>query len=199
MADQQRHPQDRPRERDPRTGSSAAAARIAQQSTWVDLQIRQAMERGAFDNLPGQGKPIDDLGARHDPDWWLKKLVEREQIAVLPASLQLRKDDAELDAHLDTLNVEDLVRREVEEFNERVLRARYRPAEGPPLITQPRDVEQTVADWATRRAQRRAAALAQASAAVADDARRPSSSGGWTKGWTARLRRLLRRPSRPAE
>ena len=195
MADEQRHPQDHPRERDPRTGSSAAAARIAQQSTWVDLQIRQAMERGAFDNLPGQGKPIDDLGTRHDPDWWLKKMVEREQIAVLPASLQLRKDDAELDAQLDTLNVEDLVRREVEEFNERVLRARYRPPEGPPLITQPRDVEHTVADWAARRAERRAAALAQASAAVADDAPRPPSSGGWT----GRLRHLLRRPSRPAE
>ena len=56
------------------------------------------MERGDFDDLPGAGKPIEDLGEHHDPDWWLKKLVEREHIAraARPAS-QLRKEDAELD------------------------------------------------------------------------------------------------------
>ena len=27
--------------------------------TWVERQIREAMERGEFDNLPGKGKPID--------------------------------------------------------------------------------------------------------------------------------------------
>ena len=55
------------------------------------------MERGEFDNLPGAGKPIEGLGAQHDPEWWLKQLIERERIAVLPPALQLRKDDAELD------------------------------------------------------------------------------------------------------
>lgn len=189
MADE--HRQDRQQERDPRTGRSAAAARIAQQPTWVDLQIRQAMERGDFDDLPGSGKPIQDLGTRHDPDWWLKQMVERERIAVLPASLQLRKDDAELDAHLDTLNVEAQVRREVEEFNERVIRARYRPSEGPPLITQPRDVEQTVSDWATRLAERRAVARTQATAADADEARESVASSRWSR----RLWRWFHRPS----
>ena len=43
------------RERDDRTGRSAAAARIAHQASWVDLQVRRAMERGEFDDLPGQG------------------------------------------------------------------------------------------------------------------------------------------------
>jgi DnaJ family protein C protein 28 len=27
--------------------------------TWIDQQIRQAQERGDFDNLPGKGKPLD--------------------------------------------------------------------------------------------------------------------------------------------
>ena len=134
---------------------AAAAARIAQQSTWVDLQIARAMQRGEFDNLPGAGKPIEGLGAQHDPDWWLKKLVERERIVVLPPSLALRKEDAELDARLDTINVERDVRREVEEFNERVIRARYSLSPGPPLITMPRDVDETVAAWRERRAARR--------------------------------------------
>ena len=143
-------------ERDPRTGSAAAAARIQQQQTWVDLQVRAAMERGDFDDLPGAGKPIRDLGARHDPDWWVKQLIEREQITgVLPPALQLRKDDAELDARLDGLASEREVRRELEDFNARVMRARYTPVDGPPLVTQPRDVDSEVEQWRERRARRR--------------------------------------------
>jgi hypothetical protein len=170
---------DRSPDRDARTGRAAAAARIQHQSTWVDLQIRQAMERGDFDDLPGRGKPIADLGSQHDPDWWLKKLVDRERIAVLPPSLQLRKDDAELDAKLDTYNVESEVRREVGEFNERVIRARYRPAEGPPLITMPRDVEAEVAAWQERRTARRAAQRAATAAAAAAQRAEPPTRRRW--------------------
>ena len=143
---------------DPRAEKAAARARIEQQQTWVDLQVRQAMERGEFDDLPGAGKPIPDLGATHDPDWWVKRLVERERITVLPAALQLRKDDAELEAALDRLGSEREARAFVEDFNARVIRARYTPVDGPPLITMPRDVEETIAAWHERRAARRLAA-----------------------------------------
>ncbi|MEJ7795078.1 MAG: DUF1992 domain-containing protein [Nocardioides sp.] len=135
---------------------AAATARIAQQQTWVDLQIQRAMDRGDFNDLPGAGKPIENLGSEHDPDWWLKQLIERERISgVLPASLQLRKEDAELDDQLDALGGEQAVRREVTDFNARVIAARYRLPEGPPLVTMPRDVDATVAAWAERRATRR--------------------------------------------
>lgn len=134
---------------------AAARARIEQQQTWVDLQVRQAIERGDFDNLPGAGKPIEGLGTEHDPDWWVKQLVERERITVLPPALQLRKDDAALDAHLDTLASEREARTFVEDFNARVLRARYTPVDGPPLITMPRDVDATVDAWRERRDARR--------------------------------------------
>ncbi len=139
-------------DRDRRTGRSAAAARIEQQATWVDLQLRQAVERGAFDDLPGYGKPLEGLGATHDPDWWLKKLIEREHISgVLPPALQLRKDDAELDARLDRLSREADVRRELEEFNERVRAAFYQPLGGPPMVTQQRDLAAEVERWQARR------------------------------------------------
>src|ERR671913_1678602 len=159
----ERDDQDRPRrphreqERDDRTGRSAAAARIAQQATWVDLQVRQSMERGEFDDLPGTGKPIEDLGVEHDPDWWVKKLIERENIAILPPALALRKEDAELDARLDAINVESEVRREVEDFNARVRKAIYTPPtgpSGPPVITQQRDVDAEVEAWRARRTAR---------------------------------------------
>jgi hypothetical protein len=149
MAEQE-EPQSRAAEK------AAAAKRIAQQQTWVDLQIQKAMARGDFDDLPGAGKPIADLGTEHDPDWWLKRMIKREQVSgVLPPALQLRKEDAELDARLDRHTAESEVRREVEEFNARVLKARYTPVDGPPLVTQPRDVEETVTAWRERRRRRR--------------------------------------------
>ncbi len=159
--------------KDERTGRTAAQSRIAHQASWVDQQIRVAMAKGEFDDLPGVGKPIAGLGRDHDPDWWLKKLVEREKISVLPPSLQLRKDDAGLDAHLDTLPTDTEVRREVEDFNARVFRARYSAQDGqPPLVTMPRDVEATLADWRRRRAERAAARVREPQQPLASPPRR---------------------------
>jgi hypothetical protein len=149
---------------DRRASRAAARARIQQQQTWVDLQVRQAMERGDFDDLPGTGKPIEGLGESHDPDWWLKKLVERERIVVLPPSVALRKEDAALDDELDRYNTETQVREHVEDFNARVIRARYSLSPGPPLVTMPRDVDATVEAWKERYAARRAAARTEPAA-----------------------------------
>ncbi len=168
MPESEDHPDGRPDGRpepaaQSRTAEKAAArARIKHQHTWVDLQIRRAMERGDFDDLPGAGKPIEGLGTVHDPDWWIKQLIERERIAVLPPALQLRKDDAELDALLDGMAAEHEVRTQVEDFNARVMKARYTPVDGPPLITMPRDVDATVAAWRERRAARRTTKTAAA-------------------------------------
>ena len=145
----------RERARDARTGSDAAAARVRHQAHWVDLQVKRAMERGEFDNLPGQGKPLGDLGSLDDRDWWLKKLIERERITgVLPAALQLRKDDAELDVLLDREATEKLVRGEVEDFNRRIVEARRQLQGGPPVVTRTRDVDAEVERWRQRRQER---------------------------------------------
>ena len=61
-ADEREHRTDRFRledERDDRTGRSAAAERVRNQTRWVDLQVQRAMERGEFDDLPGAGKPLE--------------------------------------------------------------------------------------------------------------------------------------------
>jgi hypothetical protein len=44
----------------------------------VERQIRLAMERGEFADLPGSGRPIEDLDEAYDPLWWVKKWAERE-------------------------------------------------------------------------------------------------------------------------
>ena len=178
---------DRTPERDQRTGRAAAAQRMQQKDRWVDLQIQEAMKRGDFDNLPGAGKPIEGLGAQHDPDWWLKKLIERERISVLPPALQLRKDDAELDAALDRHTAESEVRRLLEDFNARVMHARYTPVDGPPLVTMPRDVDGEVDAWRERRLARRRAAEADRTRAAAELAR-PATAATPRRRWFRRGR-----------
>ena len=129
----------------------AAEERIRNQGSWVDLQIQQAVARGDFDKLSGFGKPLK-LRDTHDPDWWVKGLVERENITgVLPPALQIRKDDAALDDRLDRFNTEKQVREAVDEFNAAVRRALYSTWGDPPVVTSPRDVEDEVVRWRARR------------------------------------------------
>ena len=48
--------------------------------SWVERQVREAIERGEFDNLPGAGRPLPGINGRADKDWWVKSLLEREQL-----------------------------------------------------------------------------------------------------------------------
>ncbi len=60
----------------------------------ADRRIREAMEKGDFDDLPGAGEPIPDLNDGYDPDWWAKKWVKREGLSreELAALLETRRD-----------------------------------------------------------------------------------------------------------
>lgn len=42
--------------------------------------IREAMERGEFDDLPGAGKPLPGTGSRYDELWWVRSWMERNEI-----------------------------------------------------------------------------------------------------------------------
>lgn len=40
----------------------------------IDRKIREAMEAGDFDNLPGTGKPLEiDFDPAEDPSWWMAR------------------------------------------------------------------------------------------------------------------------------
>src|SRR4029077_4096422 len=85
--------------------------------SWIESQIRVAQEAGAFDNLPGAGKPLPNLDQEYDPMWWVKQLVQRERLSILPPSLELRrKVEAEL-AAIAQLPDEATVRRRVAALN----------------------------------------------------------------------------------
>jgi hypothetical protein len=115
--------------------------------TWIDAQIRVAMEKGAFDNLPGAGKPLPNLGQEYDPLWWVKQLAQREQISMLPPSLELlRKVEKEL-ATIEKLHDEATVRRQVAALNVEIAKVNATVVEGPPTRLGTLDVDQVVARW----------------------------------------------------
>jgi DnaJ-like protein len=115
--------------------------------TWIDAQVRVAMEKGAFDNLPGAGKPLPNLDQEYDPLWWVKQLVQREQISMLPPSREvLRKVEKEL-AEIEKLDDEATVRRRVAALNVEIAKVNATVLEGPPTRLGTLDVDQVVARW----------------------------------------------------
>lgn len=138
-----------------RRPSAATTARAVQ--SWVDQTIAQAERQGAFDNLPGAGKPLPDVDSRADPDWWVKSLVRREQLDLsdaMPGVLQLRREKATYPEALLALPDEAAVRERLEDFNERVLADRRRPYAGagsPPVVGRV-DVDEMVQAWRELRA-----------------------------------------------
>lgn len=156
-------------------------------SRYVEAQVREAMAHGAFDDLPGAGQPLA-LPAQHDPDWWLKQLIEREQLTGLgPPALLLRVEDAGLDDDLDKLGTEGEVRARLEDFNHRVVDAARQLLGGPPVITPTRDIDAEVNAW---RARRSARTLRTPTADAGSE--RPPRSRKW-----GLARRLNRRRGRP--
>ena len=131
------------------------------QHEFVETAIQLAIRRGEFDDLPGAGKPIEGLGTHHDPDWWIRRKIEMENLTGLgPPALLLRNEDRELDANLDALARESDVREVLQDFNKRVIAARRQLQGGPPVITRTRDVDAEIEAWRGRRAARPAPAAA---------------------------------------
>jgi hypothetical protein len=115
--------------------------------SWIESQIRVAQEQGAFDNLPGAGKPLPNMDQEYDPMWWVKQLAEREQLSLLPASLELlRKVEREL-ATIEKLPDETTVRRRIAALNVEIARLNATAVEGPPTRLGKLDVDQVVARW----------------------------------------------------
>ena len=117
--------------------------------SWVERQIRESMERGEFDNLPGLGKPLRFEGP-DDELWWIRDKLRREQVSDLPPALALRK---ELDDTLDRIagaRTEAEVRRLVAAINDRIVYVNSHTTSGPPSNLVPLDVERLVEEWRQR-------------------------------------------------
>ena len=118
--------------------------------TWesfIEQQIREAMDEGAFDNLEGKGQPIADLGRAYDPDWWAKKLIEREKVSLTPPALALRRAVEQTLEQLPRMRDEAAVRRALEALNVQIRKLNATVAEGPPTNLAPLAVEAIVSAW----------------------------------------------------
>src|SRR3954452_13626218 len=115
---------------------------------WVEQQVRQAEAEGAFEGLPGAGKPIPDLDRTHDDLAWIANYLRRENVDVadvLPPALRLAKEVETLDERLAPIASEVRVRHVVEELNQRIDEAYARPQVGPPLRVKKVRVDETLA------------------------------------------------------
>jgi hypothetical protein len=118
-------------------------------ASWIDQQINEATERGAFDNLPGAGKPLPKRGAADAAQAWLQDYLRREGVSteeLLPLPLRLRKEVERLTDTVPELRSEQAVREVVEALNQRILQWRRIP-EGPPVYLPLVNEETMLARW----------------------------------------------------
>lgn len=119
--------------------------------SWIDRQIREGMERGEFDDLPGHGKPLPDLDRPRDEMWWVKDKLRREAVSYLPPTLAVRKELEDARARIAAADSEHTVRRIVAEINARIVAVNSRVTDGPPSTLVPLVVEQVVDEWKATR------------------------------------------------
>jgi hypothetical protein len=118
-------------------------------TSWIDQQIAEATERGAFDNLPGAGKPIPHRGDEDAAQAWLREYLRKEGVsaeALLPAPLRLRKAVDRLANDVVGMRSEEEVREAVGELNHQIREWRRIPV-GPPIFVPLVDEDAMVGRW----------------------------------------------------
>ena len=118
-------------------------------ASWIDQQINEAAQRGAFDNLPGAGKPLPKRAEADAAAAWLQDYLRREGVSgeeLLPLPLRLRKEVERLTGTVQDLRSEREVREVVAALNQRILQWRRIP-EGPPVYLPLVDEEAMLGRW----------------------------------------------------
>jgi Domain of unknown function (DUF1992) len=115
--------------------------------SWIDRQIRQATERGEFEDLPGAGARLAGLGERYDEMWWVKRKLRDEQLSYLPPSLALRKEAHEVLEGVAQARTEAEVRERIAAINEKIRDAIRMGIRGPEFNLTPFKVDRIVEQW----------------------------------------------------
>jgi hypothetical protein len=118
-------------------------------TSWIDRRINEAAERGAFDNLPGAGKPLPKRTGEDAAQAWLRDYLRREGVSadeLLPIPLRLRKETARLAETVQDLRSEQEVRAVVADLNRRIIEWRRVPT-GPPVFLKLVNTEAMVSAW----------------------------------------------------
>jgi len=105
--------------------------------SWIDQQINEAAERGAFDHLPGAGKPLPRRDETDAGQAWLRDYLRREGVPaeeMLPAPLRLRKEAERLAESVPAMRSEQEVREAVTDLNQRIRDWRRFPLDSPIFV-----------------------------------------------------------------
>jgi hypothetical protein len=119
--------------------------------SFVERQIREAQERGEFDDLRGKGEPIADLHQPYDELWWVRRKMQREGLSLVPPALALRREHERTRERISRARSEREVRHLVERLNARIVEVNAAVTDGPSSNLVPLEVERVVADWRDRR------------------------------------------------
>ncbi|HTW05037.1 MAG TPA: DUF1992 domain-containing protein [Streptosporangiaceae bacterium] len=117
--------------------------------TWIDQQIDEAKERGAFDDLPSAGKPLPNRGDEEFGQAWVREWVQREGVSIdemLPPPLKLRKRAAVLAEQAPGMRSEQDVRDAVAALNQDIMDWRRIPV-GPPIFVPLVDEDKMAGLW----------------------------------------------------
>lgn len=119
--------------------------------SWIEMQILDALERGEFTGLEGEGKPIADIDRPRDELWWVRQKLHREQVDYVPPALAIRKvhDDALRRAMVATSEAE--IRSILEPVNADIRYLNSHTVSGPPTTVAPIDVDEFVDRWRASR------------------------------------------------
>ena len=164
--------------------------------TWIDQQVADAERRGVFDDLPGNGKPLNIKPGAPDGDYgqaWLRDYARREGVPaeeMLPTPLRLRREMERLAETAGEFRSEAEVREAAADLNRRIVEWRRIPL-GPPVHVRLANADDLVARW--RAAAKAREAADRAARAAAAPAARPAAS----ERQPARPRRLRWRLRRP--
>jgi Domain of unknown function (DUF1992) len=173
--------------------------------SWIDQQIAEAEKRGAFDNLPGTGKPLPNLGEGDYGQAWLRDYLRREGVSseeFLPTPLKLRKQRERLAENVHHLRSEEEVRDAVKELNRLIVDARRNP-EGLAIFVPLVNQEEMVARWRAAHEAKPASSAADTAPGAGTAPEAGAGAGAGTgataegvtpsrRGWWCRRRRLRR-------
>lgn len=142
--------------------------------TWIEKQILDAADRGAFDGLEGHGQPIADVDRPRDELWWVRQKLRREGVDYLPPAIAIRKthDDAVRQAAIAGTEAE--VRSILEPVNSEIVYLNSHTVSGPPTTVAPIDIDEFVDRWRASRTEpepRGSDALSDTTAAPIDPRR----------------------------
>lgn len=115
--------------------------------SFIEERIRNAIDNGEFQGLPGLGKPIPDIDLPYDENRWLRDKLKREKVNAVPPLLQIKLDIEATLEKLNSLESEAAARKLLAELNERILAASYAHIAGPTSDIMALDIEKQIYKW----------------------------------------------------